>query len=336
MLLLRGLGRFCGPFGRAAVQCFYLLSLLSAVLGISYMLISLSPIDPVQAYIGADMLLVGPEQREAIAAYWGLDRPPLERFARWAAAFVHGDLGTSMIYREPVATVIRERFLNSVSLMASAWLISGLIGFALGVVAAVHKDTRIDRILSWMSYTLVATPAFWLGLVLIIVFAAWLKWLPIGLSAPIGVLKEHVSVLDRLRHLVLPTITLSVVGIPPIVLHTRQKLIDVMQSDHFLYARARGETGWRLIFRHGLRHIALPAISLQFASFGELFGGSVLVESVFAYPGLGKATVEAGVRGDVPLLLGIVLFSTLFVFAGNRLADGLYRRIDPRMRERHG
>ena len=116
-------------------------------------------------------------------------------------------------------------------------------------------------------------------------------------------------------------------------LHTRQKLIDVLASDYVLFARARGEHGFILFWRHGLRNIALPAITLQFAAFSELFGGAVLAEQVFSYPGLGQATVEAGLRGDVPLLLGLVIFSTLFVFVGNLIADLIYHVVDPRIRE---
>ncbi|GMO00187.1 ABC transporter permease [Parageobacillus thermoglucosidasius] len=309
-----------------------LASLLIAVSVISFWLVSLSPVDPIQAYIGADMLRVGTEQRQAIASYWGLDLPPMERFIRWAAALLHGDLGTSMIYRQPVAEVIHERFSNSFWLMASSWILSGIIGFVSGVIAAMKKDTWVDKMITWYCYTLVSTPTFWIGLMLLIIFSVWLGWLPVGLGVPAGVLAEQVTIEDRLRHMVLPMLTLSIVGIAPIALHTRQKLIDVLTSEYVRFAIARGEQGLGLVLRHGLRNIALPAISLQFASFSELFGGAVLAEQVFSYPGLGQATVEAGLRGDVPLLLGLVLFSTLFVFIGNGLADFLYQIVDPRLR----
>ncbi|MBS3974523.1 MAG: ABC transporter permease, partial [Actinobacteria bacterium] len=154
--------------------------------------------------------------------------------------------------------------------------------------------------------------------------------LPMGLASPVGVLAEDVTWLDRLRHLVLPALTLSIIGVAPIALHTRQKLIDVLASDYALFARARGESETGIIIRHGLRNVALPALTLQFASFSELFGGAVLAEQVFSYPGIGQATVQAGLHGDVPLLLGAVIFSTLFVFAGNLIADLLYRVVDPR------
>ncbi|WP_159885743.1 ABC transporter permease [Paenibacillus puerhi] len=308
-----------------------LVLLLAAVSSISFALVEHSPIDPVQAYVGADLLKVGPEQREAIAVYWGLDRPPLERYARWASALIRGDFGESMIYRRPVLEVIGERFAASLTLMLTAWLLSGLVGFAAGALAAMRKDTWIDRIIRWYCYTLASTPTFWLGLLLLLIFAVWLGWLPVGLGVPAGVLADQVTLGDRIRHMLLPALTLSVVGISSIALHTRQKLIQVMDSDYMLFARARGERGFTLFWRHGLRNVALPAVTLQFTSFSELFGGAVLAEQVFSYPGLGQATVEAGLRGDVPLLLGIVLFSAVFVYVGNLLADLTYRLIDPRI-----
>ncbi|WP_309121774.1 ABC transporter permease [Paenibacillus sp.] len=308
-------------------------TLLAAVCILSFLLVKQSPIDPIQAYIGADMLRVGPEQRAQIEEYWGLNEPLPVQFRNWGAALAAGDLGTSMIYRQPVADVIGERFANSIALMAGAWLMSGALGFVLGVVSAMRRDTWIDRSIKWYCYMLASTPTFWMGLLLLMVFAVWLNWFPVGLGVPAGVLAEDVTLGDRIRHLVLPAMTLSIVGVANVALHTREKLSDVLSSDYVLFARARGERGWTLFRRHGLRNIAIPAVTLQFASFSELFGGAVLAEQVFSYPGLGQATVEAGLRGDVPLLLGLVIFSALFVFIGNTLADGIYRLVDPRIRE---
>lgn len=308
-------------------------SLLVAISFISFILIKNSPIDPVQAYIGADMLNVGPEQRQQIAEYWGLNKPVLVQYTNWAAAVLQGDLGTSMIYRRPVSEVIGERFISSLALMIVAWTLSGVMGFVFGVVAAMKNGTWIDRTIQWYCYTLASTPTFWMGLLVLIIFAVWLGWFPIGLGVPAGVLAEDVVFLDRVKHLVLPALTLSIVGVANVALHTRQKLIEVLSSDYVLFARARGEKGFSLFWRHGLRNIALPAVTLQFAAFSELFGGAILAEQVFSYPGLGKATIDAGLRGDVPLLLGIVLFSTIFVFAGNLIADLIYYLVDPRTRE---
>ena len=137
---------------------------------------------------------------------------------------------------------------------------------------------------------------------------------------------------DRIVHAILPAVTLSITGISNIAMHTREKMIEVMESDYVLFARARGESTGSIVWRHGIRNIILPAMTLQFASVSEIFGGSVLVEQVFSYPGLGQAAVTAGLGGDVPLLLGITVISAAIVFAGNLTANLLYGVLDPRIR----
>ncbi|MGY3716299.1 ABC transporter permease [Sutcliffiella cohnii] len=310
-----------------------MVTLLVAICFLSFLLLKSSPIDPIQAYIGAEQLNVGPEQREKIAQYWGLDQPFMVQFLNWGSSLLKGDMGTSMIYRQPVSEVISERFMHTLVLMLAAWSLSGIGGFILGIIAAMNRDKWIDRLIKWYCYTLASTPTFWMGLLVLIVFAVWLGWFPIGLSVPPGTLSEDVTLFDRWKHTFLPALTLSIVGVGNVALHTRQKLNEVLESDYVLFAKARGEKGFLLVWRHGLRNIAIPAITIQFAAWSELFGGAVLAEQVFSYPGLGQATVEAGIRGDVPLLLGLVIISTLFVFAGNLVADVVYKFLDPRIRE---
>ena len=308
-------------------------TLLIAVSIISFSLISFSPVDPVQSYIGADMTRVSPEQREEIAQYWGLHEPKIEQFLNWGKNVLQGDLGTSLLYRSSVSEIIVERFMASLVLMGLAWVLSGLFGFLLGILAGMKEGTWVDRLIKGYCFTLASTPAFWLGLLFLMLFSVWLGWFPIGLGSPAGVLAEDVTILERLRHVALPALTLSIVGVANVALHTRQKLIEVLESDYVRFAKAKGERGLTLLWNHGLRNISLPAISVHFASFGELFGGAVLAEQVFSYPGLGQAVVQAGLGSDIPLLLGIVLFSTIFVFTGNLIADLLYKVIDPRIRK---
>ncbi len=309
----------------------HLLTLLAAVSILCFGLVSLSPIDPVDAYVGADVFKVGPEQREKIAQRWGLDKPPVERFTAWAGNMLRGDFGTSAIFNEPVLDVIGKRFMVSLWLMSLAWVLSGLVGFALGVAAGAMEGTWIDTSIRFYAYLLAGTPTFWLGLLLLIIFSVKLQLTPICCAAPPGVLPGDVTFWQAVQHLLLPAATLSIVGISAVIMHTRQKMTQVMHSDYALFARAQGERTPGIVRHHAVRNVVLPAITLQFATLGELFGGSILAEQVFSYPGLGRATVEAGVRGDVPLLLGIVLVSAVFVFAGNTVADILYRVVDPRI-----
>ncbi|MDR3170672.1 MAG: ABC transporter permease [Treponema sp.] len=307
------------------------LLLFIAVSIVAFTLMKLSPIDPVQAYIGADAS-VSPEQRARIAERWGIGQSPVVQYLKWFSALWHGDFGTSIIFRQPVIGVIRERAIASLSLMGVSWLFSGLLGFLLGVLAGAYHNKWPDKLVKLWCLTLSSTPTFWLGLVLLILFS--IKWgiLPLGLSAPAGKLAAEVSLAERIRHIILPALTLSLIGVSSIAMHTRQKLAEVLESDYVLYAVARGEKKWTVIRRHGLRNIALPALTLQFTSFAELFGGSVLAEQVFAYPGLGRTAVRAGIQSDMPLLLGITLFSALFVFAGNSIADVLYHTLNPQIR----
>lgn len=308
-----------------------LISLLLVVSFVSFMLVQYSPIDPVRAYLGE--MSVSAEHKAKLEEYWGVNTPPKEKFLNWAGSLLKGDFGDSLIYRMPVTDVIKERFTASLALMASSWLISGVLGFILGIAAGMYKGTLFDRAIKTYCYVLTATPTFWLALVLLMVFSVQLGWFPIGLSVPIGVTAENVTFFDRIEHLILPALTLSILGVAQIAMFTREKLIEVMSSDYVLFAKARGEKGLDLVLRHGIRNVALPAITLQFLSFSELFGGTVLVEQVFSYPGIGQATVAAGLRSDVPLLLGVVLVSAVFVFSGNLIADIIYEFIDPRMKQ---
>lgn len=310
-----------------------IITLLLAVSIVSFTLVSISPIDPVQQYLLGLGTAVSPEKRAELEQYWGVDKPPVERYMIWLNELLHGNMGESSIYRRPVAQIIAERFVNSFALMLCAWILAGLIGFALGCVMGMYHDRMPDKSLKKICYVLSSVPTFWLGLLLLLIFSVWLGWFPIGFSSPIGVTSGNVTIRQKLQHLILPAFTLSLMSFSNIALHTRQKLIDVLNSEYVLFARARGEGKWTILRRHGLRNILLPALTLQFASFAELFGGSVLAENVFSYPGLGSAVSAAGLQGDVPLLLGITLFSALFVCVGNMIADVLYCVIDPRIRE---
>lgn len=327
------MGSAFARMGRALLRCAVKSAvLLLAVSVISFALVSASPVDPVQQYI-LGMGVFSPEQRSELEEYWGINDPPAERYLNWLRSLLHGDFGRSLLYRRLVLDIIRERFSNSLALMMCAWLLSGIIGYTLGCVIGINQGNTADKILKKICYTLSSIPSFWLGLMLLLVFAVRLGWFPLGFSSPIGVVSSNVTFTQRLRHLFLPALTLSLTSLPNIALHTRQKLASVMASEYVLFARARGEGDHLIFFRHGLRNTLLPALTLQFTSFAELFGGSVLAENVFSYPGLGSAVVAAGLNGDVPLLLGITLFSALFVCVGNMIADLLYGIVDPRITE---
>ena len=308
--------------------------LLVSASALSFFLVTASPMDAVDAFLAE--VSVSEEQRAHIEEQWDLNKPPLERYLKWARNALRGDLGESITQHKPVSKVLAERFRASLLLMGTAWVLSGVLGFLLGLLAGATRGSILDGVIKTFSLILASTPTFWLGLLALVVFAVELGWFPLGLAVPIGRLASEVTWAERLHHLILPALTLSVSGVANITLHTRQKLIDVLESEYVLFARARGETLGQVLRRHGLRNIALPAVTLQFASVSELFGGSVLAERVFSYPGLGNTAVEAGLHADAPLLMGIALFSVLFVFAGNLTANVIYGFVSPQIREGGG
>ena len=303
------------------------------LLGVSltaFLLMDASPLDPLQTNVGQAALgSMSPEQIAKLEEYWGADTPAAERYLSWLGSALRGDLGVSLLYRRPVLEVIGQRLSTSLWLRACAWILSGVLGLGLGLLAGANRGRWPDRLVRGCCLTVSSTPAFWLGLLLLIVFAVWLKILPIGMAVPIG--GGQATLLERLRHALLPGLTLSITGAANIALHTREKVVDVLDSDYILFARARGER--HILRRHVLRNVALPAVTLQFASIGELIGGSVLVEQVFSYPGLGQAAVSAGLGSDMPLLLGITVVTAALVFGGSLTADLLYGAIDPRIRK---
>ena len=256
---------------------------MAAVSIVVFLLVDASPVDPVQANVGqAAYVNMSEAKRAQLAAYWGTDTPVWERYAAWASSLLQGDWGTSLRYNAPVLNVIAVRATNSLALMGIAWVASGLIGFALGVAAAVFRGRAIDRAVKGYCYLLASVPTFWLGLMFLMVFAVFLKWFPIGFSVPIGMSAADVTLVDAASHLALPAAVLSLTGVANIALHTREKAIDVLEGTCMRFARARGLGIGAAMRRHGLRNLAMPAITLQFASISEIFGGSVLVEQVYS------------------------------------------------------
>ncbi|WP_258869671.1 ABC transporter permease [Paracoccus thiocyanatus] len=320
-----GLGRMI------ALRLARLALLLLTVAAAAFALMKLSPVDPVDAYLGPAMARVGPEQKALIAASWGLDQPAFAQFSHWLGRLLSGDPGWSTAYGAPVRSVLAERLLPSLLLTLPAWLLSGVLGFALGIVAGIREGSALDRAIRVYAYVTASAPTFWVALLALTVFSVNLGWTPLCCSGPIGVLPQEVAWAERLHHLILPLSVLSLLGIAQIALHTRAKVAELMKTDHVLFALAQGATPADVACRVIARNAALPALTIFFASIGEILGGALLAEQVFAYPGLGRATVEAAMKGDVPLLLAITLLAALVVSTGNMLADILYRIVDPRM-----
>ena len=291
-----------------------------------------SPLDPIRQYVG-DGVTVSVEQREAIAEYWGLNDTKVVRFQKRFVNILHGDFGKSTIFRREVLDVIKDRAMSSLYLMVNTFVLSGVLGYILGLIMGRYRDSILDKTIKTICITFTATPTFWVGILMLIIFSVKLNLFPVGFSVPIGIAYEDVSFYEKAYHAILPIITLTMVFIPNIALHTRSKTVEVIQSDYVLFAIARGESKKSILKNHVIKNTLIPAITILFGSFSEIFGGSVLAENVFSYPGLGSTIVQAGLGGDTPLLLGITIITAIFVFIGNFISDLISLLMNPMVRE---
>jgi peptide/nickel transport system permease protein len=262
-----------------------------------------------------------------IRAHLGLDRPFLIQAGIWIANVVRGDLGTSIFSGLPVTTLIKQRTEATVSLTVLAMLLSVGVGVPLGVVAAWKKGSWIDRAVMVMAVSGFSMPVFWLGFVLVYVFAISTQWLPVQGYQPIAA-----GFWPFLRHLMLPAVTLSVVYMALIARMTRASMLGVLGEDYIRTAFAKGLAPRWVLVRHALKNASLPVVTIIGIGFALLIGGAVVTESVFALPGLGRLTVDAIVRRDYPVIQGVILVVSAVYVLINLVVDFLYVLLDPRVR----
>ncbi len=277
---------------------------------------------------------LSPETRELINARYGLDRPPLEQYLSWLGAVATGDLGISFMYKQPVSTVL-ARALPPTLLLAGAALIFDLVlGLVLAVAAARRPYGWVDRITSILSLGLYGIPSFWLAGLFILVFSLLLGWFPASHmhSVDAARLTGLPRLADLLHHLVLPAVCLGLVGAAGTARYLRATLLDVRSSRFMLAARARGISERRLLWVHALRPALLPVVTLLGLSLPILVSGSVVIETIFSWPGMGQVAYNAARARDIPLILGATLIGAAAVILGNLVADVLYFVVDPRTR----
>jgi peptide/nickel transport system permease protein len=257
----------------------------------------------------------------------GLDRPFLTQVGIWLAQVVRGDLGTSIFSGLPVATLIKQRAEATISLTIFAMLISVGMGVPLGIVAAWKKGSWIDRVVMVIAVSGFSMPVFWLGFVLVYVFAISLAWLPVQGYRPLAD-----GFWPFLRHLILPALTLSVIYMALVARMTRASMLGVLSEDYIRTAFAKGLPPGRVLVRHALKNASLPVVTIIGIGFALLIGGAVVTESVFALPGLGRLTVDAIVRRDYPVIQGVLLIVSGVYVLINLVIDMLYVVLDPRIR----
>jgi peptide/nickel transport system permease protein len=303
--------------------------ILLAVAAMTFALTAISPFDPVDAYVGAENN-VSLERKAEIAQAWGLDQPMYEQFGRWVWNVVQGDLGHSIVSGgQPVAAEIASRASASIALVGGALVLVLVGGLVFGVLAAAFRGTFFDWLVRTLCYFNTAAPSFWIGLLALYVFSIELGWLPAaGTSDP-----RSVDTGVDASHLILPMLVLAMTQYAWFTLFVRNTLLEVLREDHVQFARAQGIGEVAVLLRYALPNALIPFVTLVGTHLAELIGGTVIVETIFGWPGLGLLTLDAALGEDIPMLVGIVLAGSALVVLGNLLADVLYRVMDPRVRQ---
>ncbi|MCL2891550.1 MULTISPECIES: ABC transporter permease [Brenneria] len=315
----------CGRRLAAAIP-----ALLLILIGI-FLLLQLAPGDTVDALVaqvgGADATMI-----EELRRYYALDQSVSVRLGDYLWRLVHLDLGQSAIYGKPVADVIIERLPVTLLLMGSSLGLAVFMGMVLGIIAARRVNRWPDTLISLLGLIFYSTPSFWFGLMGIFLFSIYLDWLPSGGFETIaGGLSGWARIWDIARHLLLPTLTLALIFLAIYLRIMRASMLEVATLDFVRTARAKGLSETNVVVRHILRNALLPLVTLIGLQAGTMLGGSVVVESVFALPGLGRLAYESVMQRDLNTLLGVVFVSALLVISINFLVDVLYAKLDPRI-----
>jgi peptide/nickel transport system permease protein len=305
-------------------------TVLLILIGI-FVLLQFAPgdtVDAMMAQMGGGDAATAHELRK----FYGLDLSVTAQLGNYLWRLVRFDLGFSAIYGKPVVTVIAERLPATLLLMVSALSFAFFFGLVLGVIAARGVNKWPDTVISTLGLIFYATPSFWFGLMAIVVFSIYLQWFPPGGLEDITTVNTGIwRMLDIARHLVLPTLTLGFIYLAIYLRIMRASMLEVLNLDFVRTARAKGLDETRVVVRHVLRNALLPMVTLIGLQAGTMLGGSVVVESVFSLPGLGRLAYESVIQRDLNTLLGIVFVSALVVIAVNFITDLLYARLDPRI-----
>jgi peptide/nickel transport system permease protein len=286
-------------------------------------IIALAPGDPVRMKIGFEAT---PQEVAAERERLGLDEPLPIRYAVWLSDVSNLNLGRSLVNNRPVTTLIADAFPNTVRLALTAFVIALLIGLPLGAIAAVHQNERVDALITGLNSLGLAIPAFWLGLMLILVFAVSLQWLP-----PSGVGNPGQPWYLSLQFLILPTVTIALSNLSVFSRFVRSALLDVLGADFVRTARAKGLREQTVLGRHALRNALLPVVTILGIQFGRLLGGAVITEAVFAYPGLGRLVVTSIQNRDYPVVQGALMLVVGIFLLTSIVVDLSYAYLDPRV-----
>ena len=291
-----------------------------------YSLIGLMPGDPIDLMISADPYMT-PEDAAHLRTLYGLDLPVYERYWNWLIAALDGDFGYSRLYNQPVADVLVPALGNSVQLLVTALAVSICIAVPACDLAAYRQRSMLDYAVNLFAFAGISIPQFWLGLMLIMLFSVILGWLPAG-----GIATQGSSIGAQLPYLLLPAATLTVTSIGSHARYVRSAMLEVLRQDYIRTAKAKGAGASRVIWRHALRNALIPFVTVLALDFGFLFSGALIVETIFAWPGMGRLIFEAIMGNDYNLALLALMLATGLVLTGNLLADLTYAWLDPRIK----
>ena len=306
------------------------LAAIPIILGITFftfLIINAAPGDPVDLMINPEAG-ASPEALAARRAALGLDKPLLVRYVLWLKEVLRGNLGYSLVNRAPVLDRIADRLLPTVQLMGTALLLGMLLGIPLGILSAIRQYSLLDHLVTVLAFLGVSSPSFFLGLAAIYLFSLKLDLFP---TAGMQTLGATFSLGDFLHHLTLPAIILSVGTMASLMRYTRSSMLEVIAQDYITTARGKGLLERQVLLRHALRNALLPVITILGLSLPSIFGGAVITEQIFQWPGIGMLTIQAVTARDYPVLMGLSFFTAIMVFLGNLLADVCYSVADPRI-----
>ncbi|MDD5594562.1 MAG: ABC transporter permease [Candidatus Margulisbacteria bacterium] len=288
-----------------------LIPLLIGISLISFFVMHLAPGDPTALFIDPN---VKPEELLRVRANWGLDQPVYVQYFLWLKNACLLDFGRSYTTSQPVIYEIAQRLPVTLMLMVPAFILTLLITIPLGVISAVRKGSWFDNLVTFFSFTGMAMPTFWLGLMLMLLFSVKLHWFP------------------AVGNIILPLITMTIGNLAGLTRYQRAAMLEVLHQDFIRTARAKGLPESIVIFKHALRNALIPTVTILGLSLPDLFGGAFIIETIFAWPGMGRLGVQSIFQRDYPVIMGIVMFSALLIIIGNLLADIGYSLVDPRIR----
>ena len=308
--------------------------LILGIITATFFMSHLAPGDPMDMYLEPRrQSQMDPQVIELLRQKYGLDQPIHVQYVTWLKNFAQGDLGESFRYRRPVKDLLIEALPYTLQLTFLAIILDALVGISLGIISAVRQYTKLDKAVTVGSLVVYAIPSFWLALMLIMVFSVNLGWFPTSQTRSMNYddFTALGKILDRMWHLALPVSIMGIAGAAGTARYMRSRLLEVLNADYIMAARARGFRERTVIVRHALRNALIPIVTIYGMSLPFLLGGAAIIETIFAWPGMGRMTVSAVGGRDYPIIMATVTIAAILTVLGNLLADLTYAAVDPRV-----